>query len=383
MEGTVPADLAVANILRMVHELRETGGLSRAELGRRTGLAPPTVSRLVNRLLQQGLVRLSSQPFRSGIGRPAVILEVNPQAAYLLSCDVGNQSTRIALAGMDGRVVATQRIRTPGNPDELVRRIVRFAETLQPAGARPFAGVAVGVAAVVDADGGVLREPPQHPKWEGYALGHALESALKAPVIVEQDDHLAALAEASPEGTAPGASSVVVLQIGKGIGVGYCLAGKRVSGAGGRFGRVAHWPVRSPVANGRRAQQLGDVLTSSGLSRLYFRLGGSAGLRDGRAVVEAACSGDAIAAKVLQWAGREIAGLVRDLEALLAPEVVVFGGGLSASYAALRPIIEPLLPKRVDLRPSVLGDRAVLLGGLTVLQGVSQNYIAARVADSA
>src|SRR5665647_2557905 len=102
MEGTVPADLAVANILRMVHELRETGGLSRAELGRRTGLAPPTVSRLVNRLLQQGLVRLSSQPFRSGIGRPAVILEVNPQAAYLLSCDVGNQSTRIALAGMDG-----------------------------------------------------------------------------------------------------------------------------------------------------------------------------------------------------------------------------------------------------------------------------------------
>jgi len=383
MEGTVPADLGVANTLRMVHVLRETGGLSRAELGRQTGLAPPTVSRLVNRLVQQGLVRVSSQPLSVRIGRPAVILEVNPHAAYLLSCDVGNQSTRVALAGLDGRLVATRRVRTTGNPDELVQRIVRFAEILQPAGARPFAGVAVGVAAVVDADGGVLRDPPQHPKWEGYALGHALEGALKAPVIVEQDDHLAALAEVSPEGTAPGASSVVVLQIGKGIGVGFCLAGKRVSGAGGRFGRVARWPVRSPAADGRRAQQLGDVLTSSGLSRLYLRLGGSAGLRDGRAVVEAAGSGDAIAAEVLQWGGREIAGLVRDLEALLAPEVVVFGGGLSASYDALRPIIEPLLPKRVDLRPSVLGDRAVLLGGLAVLQGVSETYIAARVTDSA
>jgi len=383
MEGAVPADLAVANSLRMVHELRQSKRLSRAELARRAGLAPPTVSRLVNRLLQQGLVRLSSEPSTSSVGRPALLLEFDPNAAYLLSCDVGNQSTRVALAGLDGRLVATVRGRTAAKPEELVRRIVRFAEALKPACGRPLAGVSVGVAAVVDAHGGVLREPPQHPKWEGYALGDALEGALQAPVIVEQDDHLAALAEASPEGTAPGASSVVLLQIGKGIGVGYCLGGQSVSGKGGRFGRVARWPVRSPVGDARRGQMLGDVLTSSGLSRVYLRLGGTSGLRDGRAVVEAASTGDAIAMEVMQWSGREIAALIRDLDALLAPEVVVFGGGLSASYHALRPIIEPLLPKRIDLRRSMLGDQAVLFGGVVILHDLSENYIAARIAESA
>ena len=379
-EGAVPADLAVTNSLRVIDKLREAGPLSRAELARRTGLAAPTVSRLVKRLVREGLVRESSELSTSPMGRPAVLLELDPNGACLVSCDVGNQSTRVALAGLDGRLLATVRGRTPARPGDLVRRIVQSVEALNSEHGRPIAGVSVGIAAVVDPRGGVLCDPPQHPKWQGYALGEVLEGSLHVPVTVEQDDHLAALAEAGPQGTASGASSVAVLQIGKGIGVGCCLRGRPVSGHGGRFGRVANWPVRSPVGDPWRGRLLGDVLTSSGLSLVYRRLGGTAKLRDGRGVFAAAADGDPFAMQVMQWSGEEIAGLIRDLDALLAPEVVVFGGGLSGSYRALRPIMDPLLPKRIDLRCSVLGDRAVLFGGAAVLRRLSEKYIAARLA---
>src|SRR6202043_612257 len=124
-----------------------------------------------------------------------------------------------------------------------------------------LAGIGVGVAAVVD-EGGALRDPPTHAAWDGLPLREYLSEQLGCEVTVAQDDHLSPIAESSDGGTFPGASSLLVVEIGRGIGAGMTLDGVPIAGAHRRFGRIAGWPVVSPAGS---TETLGECLVTSGL----------------------------------------------------------------------------------------------------------------------
>ena len=56
----VPADMRLANLARIVKEMRNSGGLSRSDVARRVGMSLPTAHRLVSDLADLGLVQEES-----------------------------------------------------------------------------------------------------------------------------------------------------------------------------------------------------------------------------------------------------------------------------------------------------------------------------------
>lgn len=349
---------------RVVQELRAEPALSRAELARRAGMAVPTVHRLVSDLVASGLVDEQPLPLDGGrLGRPPAVYRFRREAGIVAGVDVGNETTRIALADLGGTIAAFRSRPTDATRTGLVTSVSSGIRQLLRQVDRPLVGVGVGIAAVVHPQTGRLCNPPQHPAWAGLALGEDLSGRLSCEVNVDQDDHLAAIAECSNAGTAPGAASLLVLQIGKGIGVGYALEGRKVAGSVGRFGRVAHWPVS---AGGRHlaGRTLGEALPTGGLVWQYRSRGGAGPVTDGSSLSQAARDGDRKAKAVLRWAGQEIASILSRFDALLAPDVMVFGGGLSGSFDILEEYLRPGLAGETELRPSVLGDKAVVAGAI-------------------
>jgi glucokinase len=225
-----------------------------------------------------------------------------------------------------------------------------------------LAGAGVGIAASVD-PAGFLRAPPIHTEWDGLPLGDELGRRLGCEVTVAQDDHLSPIAESSAAGTFPAASSLLVIEIGRGIGAGMTLEGVPIAGAHRRFGRIAGWPVTSP--SGVRGTR-GEFLVTGGLVRLYHERGGSRDARDGAALAMAARGGDQQARDVFEWAALTIADLVGRLQLLCDPEAVVIGGGLARAYDLLEPGLAGLLPARLKVARSVLGEQAVVVGAVLV-----------------
>lgn len=360
----VPQDLRLANMRRVVQELRTEPALSRAELARRTGMAVPTVHRLVSDLVTSGLVGEEALPRHDGrLGRPPALYRFHDEAGLVAGVDVGNETTRIALADLGGTITAFYSQPTDTTKKGLVTSLSDGIDKLLRQMDRPLVGVGVGIAAVVHPQTGRLHDPPQHPAWSGVALGAELSERLPCEVGVDQDNHLAAIAECSSAGTAPGADSLVVLQVGKGIGAGYALQGRKVAGAVGRFGRIARWPV---AAGSRHlpGSTLGEALPTAGLVRQYHSRGGVGPVTDGSSLALAAREGDRKARAVMRWAAQEIAAVLARVDALLAPDVLVFGGGLSGSFDLLEVDIRAGLPVGADLRASALGDRAVVAGAI-------------------
>src|SRR5919204_1858945 len=97
---------------RVLEALTQAGSISRADLARRTALAPSTVSAIVGELEEAGLVveAAAQPPAESGLGRPAVAVALGRRAGVALGIDFGKRHVRVALADLAHTVLAERAV---------------------------------------------------------------------------------------------------------------------------------------------------------------------------------------------------------------------------------------------------------------------------------
>lgn len=383
--GASAGDVRRRNLLALLDALRGQPTMSRVQLAGRTGLSVPSVHRLVADLVAMGWVEptddASSVPRQ---GRPTTWLRFRGELAGIVGVDVGSQTTRFSFGSLSGELESTLHVPTDDlhdDPAKTLAAIIRRAHPPGRTGSRPLASVAVGVPSVVDA-AGVLVRPWRKDRWTNLPLRAQLSRRLGCAVTVAQDNHFSALAEASPHGTAPGASSMLVVELGIGIGAGLALGGGFVTGAHGGLGRLMGWPCRAPRGAGHLGADLGELVTAGGLVSQYRWRGGSRRLSGGAELMEAAASGDQTAATVVRWAGRELGDVLTRLAMVLDPEVIVLGGGLGRGLHGAG-LVPPLVagPGRPapELRSSRLGPDAVVTGALLAAEERVPAWIAGQI----
>ena len=369
------------NLLVLLHELRQADALTRTDLARRTGLAIPTVHRLLATLLASGLVaEEDATRATGGLGRPANLYRFAGSVASVAGVDVGNETTRVAVAAANGTIIGSMSLPTPQIAEDLPGGIVTSLTSLiagLPLAPGPLVGMGVGISASVDPASGRLAKAPIHRGWDGLPLQAMLADRMCCPAVIEQDDHLAALAELSDRGTAPGAASLVVVNYGRGIGAGIIVDGALIKGAHGRAGRIADWPV-----TGHNAKTLGRQLLPDAMTTAYREQGGAGNVMDGATLCQSARAGDAIARGIVERAATGIADVFLRLAVAFDPQSMVLGGGFAGSFDLFDHEIKlamSTLPDPPSVTPSVIASEAVLIGGLIAAGPFVEQWLAEQV----
>jgi predicted NBD/HSP70 family sugar kinase len=370
------------NLLALLHELRHADALTRSDLAGLTGLAIPTVHRLLAQLLDSRLVgEQDLTRSTGGLGRPASLYRFAGAIASVAGVDVGNETTRVAVAAANGTIIGSASFPTLDIAKDPAAGIVAaLGSVVAGVGARTgtLVGVGVGISASVDRATGRLAKAPIHRGWDGLPLQAMLEDRMSCPVVLEQDDHLSALAELSDRGTAPGASSLVVVNYGRGIGAGVVVDGALLRGAHGRAGRIADWPATGPGATTIGQHLLPDAMTVS-----YRAGGGKGNVVDGATLCQQARSGDRVARAVVERAAAGIADVFLRLAVTFDPESMVLGGGFAGSFDLFEheiKLVMSALPDPPAVTPSVIANEAVLIGGLIAADQFVDKWLAERVA---
>jgi len=369
------------NLLVLLHELRQADALTRTDLARRTGLAIPTVHRLLATLLASGLVaEEDATRATGGLGRPANLYRFAGSVASVAGVDVGNETTRVAVAAANGTIIGSMSLPTPQIAEDLPGGIVTSLTSLiagLPLAPGPLVGMGVGISASVNPASGRLAKAPIHRGWDGLPLQAMLADRMCCPAVIEQDDHLAALAELSDRGTAPGAASLVVVNYGRGIGAGIIVDGALIKGAHGRAGRIADWPV-----TGHNAKTLGRQLLPDAMTTAYREQGGAGNVMDGATLCQSARAGDAIARGIVERAATGIADVFLRLAVAFDPQSMVLGGGFAGSFDLFDHEIKlamSTLPDPLSVTPSVIASEAVLIGGLIAADPFVEQWLAEQV----
>jgi N-acetylglucosamine kinase len=195
--------------------------------------------------------------------------------------------------------------------------------------------VGLGVPGVVDAHTG-FHLSANVPAIKGADLRHDLQQRLQRDVVVANDCHCFAMSEANG-GAAEGYSSMFGAIIGTGVGGGFCINGKLVSGRNGVAGEWGHWSVSAallaqyqlPLFDSALSMPgiLERYISGSGLSRLYQLLGG--GEADVLTIVERAKRSELDAQRAIDIHTDLVAQGLATLVMALDPQIIVLGGGLS------------------------------------------------------
>lgn len=299
--------------------------------------------------------------------------------------------TKMMATVYDGgfKPLASAKAKTPVNagPKAVQERIREtIAAALQEAKVPPrgLAGIGVGCPGVLDLDKGLILEAP-NLGWKRVPLRALLAGWFRCRVVLSNDVDAGTYGEWR-FGAGRGARTLLGVFPGTGIGGGCVYEGKLLRGRTGSAMEIGHIPVRENgrlCGCGRRGcleALAGRLAISAEVAQAAFRgeapflaeNGGSdlKKLKSGL-LAKAIKAGDKAVERIVRDAmrlmGRAIGGVVN----LLAPDVVVLGGGLVEAMPrlaleevriGLQETAMVSFAKQVKVVEAALGDDATVLG---------------------
>ena len=272
----------------------------------------------------------------------------------VVGVDVGASTISAGLVRRDGTILTTVQAPTAGEGavvDTILSLIDRALAAARERGLE-VSGIGIGLPGLVDVEKGFMRSIP----WAWLAeicdvpLAALIHERSGHAVFVDNDVNTLALAEWM-FGLGRGASSVVTVAIGTGVGAGLILDGRLMRGHVQIAGEIGHMSVslQGPtcvcggigclatyVAGGMIADRARERLAGYPTSTLVPRAGGDPARIDAPLLFQAAAEGDPLAHAVVEDACEALATGIGGIVNLLNPEVIVITGGVAVSLAPLR-----------------------------------------------
>jgi predicted NBD/HSP70 family sugar kinase len=365
-----------ANLSSIVRALHDRGPLSRSDLVVWTGLTRSAIRSLIGQLVVAGLAAEERAAPQGTPGRPSPLVRLNPDAAVVLALDIGIDSLAVAIVGLGGTVFELDRVDRPrghSSVDDIAADLVELATAARSRRPDddPLLGIGVAIAGVVRRSDGVVSMAP-NLGWKDVPLCDRLAEALGAsvPIAVANDADLGVLAE-HRLGVAVGSDDVLFVSGEVGVGGGFIVDGRPLTGVDGYGGEIGHMPVRPDGAT-CSCGSFGCWETEIGEPAVLARAGHP--VEGGRSEVEkvlaeaAAGSAPVLAAfaETGRWLGIGLAGIVN----IFNPRLIVLGGLLGRIYPYVIRTLNEVLDRRalpasralVRVVPASLGVDAPLLG---------------------
>jgi glucokinase len=312
-----------------------------------------------------------------------------------IGIDLGGTNLKLALLDGENRIAARMTVPTGGaeGHDAVIERMIDGVKTLRAENAAiDVAGIGIGVPGEVDMESGITGDLPNLPgRWRKVPVGPAIAAATKLPVRMINDAKAFALAEYRL-GAAAGVDTALCVTVGTGIGGAIIADGQILYGLGALAGEIGHLILqpegpRCTCGNLGCAETLanGPAIVGEAVRRVVQGFTTSlVSMSEGdldaitpELVARAADEGDLVAMDVIDRAGRWLGLALAGAIALLAPEVVVIGGGVApaggryfrAAEEVARSHTGVIDITRVGFRPASLGYEAGVIGAALMGRG--------------
>ncbi|MEV8511889.1 ROK family transcriptional regulator [Dactylosporangium sp. NPDC051484] len=378
----------------VLDQIQLADGTSRVEIAELTGLTPQTVSGIVRRLIDEGIVREDGARSSSG-GKPRTVLRINADAGRAVGLHFDPVELACVVVDLLGRPLVTKRRPTPPSIDPagataamagLVEEVLAQAGV----GRDQVLGVGLATPGPIDQSLGEVISPPQLSDWTRVPLKQMVADATGLPVTLDNDATAAAIGERWA-GAGRGVANFAYFFLGTGVGGGLVL-GHQVHHGGSmnaaEFGHTSVTQSGPPCYCGNRGCLEGYINPAALVADAHRRLAAgteSALTRafrkdpstvDHGALCRAAAAGDELASGVIGRAAEHLATVAVNVVNIVDVELIILGGhGIrhvesQFRQAVLRALGERAIARRirrVDVALSPLGDDAAVVGGATLV----------------
>ncbi len=358
---------AILNLLRL------NGALSRALLAAKIGLTRSTISRIVDDLIAENLVREVELSLGKK-GRPGMLLELNPEGGLAVGIEIGVNFIAILLTDFSANVLWRERVNLPdeATSEEYLAKaeqLIQKAHALAASRWLRLMGIGVGVWGLVDQVKGVIRFAP-NLMWHDIPISENWEQKFGVPVYLENDANAAALGEYY-FGAGKNIEDFIYISMDIGVGGGIISEGKLFRGFSGYAGEIGHMAI-DRHGSLCRCGKVGCLETLVGrrvIIKRYQSKTGQAEISLGE-IVNRARVGDKVAMSVFDEVAENLGVGIGNLVNIFNPQRIVLGWSLGQAYDLLIPTLEKSIRKnsltdqmgKLDVVPFTNGADDCLLG---------------------
>jgi len=246
----------------------------------------------------------------------------------VLALDIGGTKIAGGIIDDGGKILLVDKVPTPtieGGPailDQAAALLLSLQTRYE--GPEPSA-IGISSGGQINASGQIIGGTDMIPDWVGFPFREKVAQQFGLPTIVLNDGHAAALAE-SRFGAGHGRASMLCIVIGTGLGGGLVVDGRIQHGANGLAGSVGQIKISR---NGRSYYPLEEMVSGSGLVRLYHERNPAVAAGTALEVAQRAQSGDKHAREAIQemgmWLGLGLSHALHTCDA----ECVIVGGSVA------------------------------------------------------
>lgn len=378
------------NKIKVLQLIRNEKEITRSEIIRMSGLSAPTVTRIVNYLVQFNLVQAYDKGSSIG-GRPPQLMRFNSKENFVIGIDLGATFIRSALSNLDGEFLFEIHVSTnlkkgfDGVMEQVGEVIGKLCERARQKSLSLW-GIGIAVCGMVNKNTGIVEYSPIFG-WKNVNIHKALSNYTSLSIALGNVTSLIALGELL-FGVGKLYKSFICVNLGYGIGAGIIIDGKLFEGVDGMAGEVGHIVVDKnsdrkgmegikgtleALASGYGLADIAREYAKSDKNSILYPLDSED--IDAKKVFDAAKEGDHLANEIIGMAVSYISIGIDMLVKLFNTECIVLSGGLVQNGDIfIDKIREELknysfnaIPRSVPIRVSGFGENAAMVGSFSLI----------------
>lgn len=245
--GTNHKDLRNYNERLIIDTIRLIGEVSKADLAKITKLSAQTATIIVNKLLDDDLLR-KMESVKGKVGQPRTPITLNPNGAFSFGVKVGRRSVDILLLDFTHSIIEKRNLRYDYPEPDIVLNWVttsirEIAGNLPKANHSRILGVGLAQPFELENWNEIVGAPEgKLESWRGFDLRLEIEKIIKLPTYFLNDASSACMAEIS-QTSENSESTFFYVYIGTFVGGGIAINGKLFEGSRGNAGAIASLPL--------------------------------------------------------------------------------------------------------------------------------------------
>ena len=371
--GRVSQNIQTKKILQYL--LRE-GSKSIPEIRDFSGLSLPTTTKLINELIEQGILVESGKKESTG-GRPPALYCLNASIGYIVGIELLLNYFRFCIINLNHEVMYEYEtdnfdVRKRNESKDFILKSVPELIRKKGIPENKILGVGIGITGRVDSKKGISYS---YLNFD-IPLKKTLEDAWGYPVFIDNDTRLMTLGEQN-FGFAREKANVIFINLSQGLGIGFisnAILYNGESGFAGEFGHI-HFEDNDTLCVCGKKGCLETVVSGFALENLYNSQNLKKTKLKYRDIFQLVHSGDPSVRNLLMAMGENLGQAISLLVQILNPGLIILGGSFAEMGEILRyPIAKGLslygLPQLVsdcEIKISTLGDKSTMLGAYALV----------------
>lgn len=378
------------NKIKVLQLIRNEKEITRARIIDKSGLSAPTVTRIVDSLVQLNLIHTDGVGSSIG-GRPPQLIHFNSKNNFVIGIDLGATTIRSALSNLDGEFIFEIQIPTNlkkgfdgvmeqvgGLIQKLCERAIQQSLTIW--------GIGIAVCGMVNKNTGLVEYSPIFG-WSNVNIHEALSKYTSLNIASGNVTHLIALGELL-YGIGKKYQNFICINLGYGIGSGIITEGRLFGGADGIAGEIGHIVV-DKYSHQKGQEGISGTLealaSGYGIADIAIKRAKSDAESclhslqppdiDAKRVFEASRDGDRLATDIINEVADYLSIGIDILIKLFNTECIVLSGGLVHDREILPVKIRKVLTnysmsaiaRHVPVVLSEFGENAALMGSFSLI----------------